>query len=314
MVTSTRITLPALLVALEYQVGFRLDGSLVVVALTGADLRLVERVDRPTRGLLDPHATRRLVTGLARRQPTSLLVVSYGSTESCHPDPVLSALAEAVAVVAPVDAVVSVSEGRWCSESGGAWLTLPDPAEVPLVAEYVGCGVAPLAGRSELRAALAHTPDPTVTPFVASGPGTPADNGGRAAWRRLLSGATSAQDEIAALSFLSDVRRRDLVLTRLVPTGAAPDDAAGSWQRLHPSPYPLEARSATRSVLMRLACIAPLAVRPAALCVLAVWAWNAGDGATAAVASDLALEQDPDYTLARLIDRLVLHDVRPPAA
>lgn len=311
MATRVHVTVPELLVGLRYHVGFGLEGSLVVAALRDASLGLVERVDLPPGGRLDEVTTARLLRGLSRCRPTSVVVAAYDRDAGASARPALTALVDAVNEVTTVDAAVTVADRCWRTEPGGRWRPLPDALDSPFVAEYVGRGVAPLADRHALRRVLDHVPDPAVTPFV---PGRRMGEvgAGVAAWSRLIRGVPQEDDEIAALSALRRTGHRDAVLMALVPLRGRAGDAGGTWGRVG-TVDAWESQVATRGALVRLARVAPPCVRSAALSVLAVWSWNAGDGALADVAADAALDHDADDVLSGLVKRLLRHDVPPPA-
>lgn len=364
MIPSTT-TLPGLFVFLPYHVGFHLDESLVVVALQDARIDLVERVDLPRDAPLDDLTTARLLSALRRRCPTSVLVVAYADARD--PSRAMTAFLSDLRSVAPVEMAAVVRGGRWAPwtmpdplkdgpsspaawhpatwPSPPGWHDLPHPADVPLVAEFVGCGVAPFASREALARALEHTPDPHLAARISQW-GHPRVSAGLRAWDRLLGGSEAPGDDALALALLSQVAGRDALLMELVPVAAGrhgrgagrrrgirlDGDGLGSWSEdedavvfddevgeraavIGPGTTdPTEEGARVRAVLMRLARIAPEHLRPAVLSTLAVWAWNVGDGAVAAIAVELALEADPDYSLAGLVAQLVQNDVRPPAA
>lgn len=314
MTPSLRCSLPGLLVLLPYHVGFHLHDSLVVVALRQGRVDLVERVDIPPEAPLDDLTTARLVLALHRRQPSAVVVVAYSDRIGAMP--ALGGLVDAVGPVVPVVRVVEVRGSRWRDVPGQVWTSLPTAADVPLVAEYVGRGVHPLPDRDALTAVLSPVPGPAADAMAVevARRGRPGTRDGLAAWHRLLDldREPERRDEVTALAFLARVVDRDAVLARLVPT------TGGDEEQFFPgvpgSLDPAEEQVCTRAVLIRLAAIAPPPVRAAALSVLAVWAWDAGDGATASIAADLALAHDPTYVLASLVGQLLRCDVRPPAA
>ena len=70
----------------------------------------------------------------------------------------------------------------------------------------------------------------------------------------------------------------------------------------------------TRTVterLMRLCRHSPLELSPAPLTVLANHTWWHGDGALTRIALERALVVEPDYRLARLLERMVDLSIRP---
>ncbi|GAB47756.1 DUF4192 family protein [Mobilicoccus pelagius] len=181
-------SLPDLLAFLPYHVGFELRDALVVLGLEKARLALVERADLPDSWPLHPEVLVRLVGGVRRLAPCldTVLVVAY--TTGADPAPALPLLVHALddITVATTRAVV-VSGSTWREWDDDVPRPLPEPADVPLVAEYVGRGIAPLSDRAALRTALARTPSPevdaAVRTLVAHGVHTGA---GFRAWNRLV--------------------------------------------------------------------------------------------------------------------------------
>ncbi|WP_169316277.1 DUF4192 family protein [Mobilicoccus pelagius] len=141
-------------------------------------------------------------------------------------------------------------------------------------------------------------------------------------------GAWGLDDAATVLAFVSDLTHRDALHTRLVPLRADPiDPPTPGAARVAPpgarnEPFDtdgtdldaLAARVAVRATLVHLARVAPTPLRATTLSMLAVWAWHCGDGALAAVASAVALEEEPGYALADLVAHLVRLDVPPPRA
>lgn len=309
-----------LLVFLPYHVGFRLIDALVVVALDGARVDLVERVDIPPRGVLDPECIARMLLGVSNRRASSLLVVAYA--DDLDPEPALAHLVGAMADTFGGDPEIArvavVGRDRWREPPHGPWQDLPDPADVPIVAEYVGRGVSPLPDRHALVAALA--PDPLLVRAAATAAGrlrpTPVE--GLLAWERLVAGESresGGEDLFTTLAFVGHVRGRDALLSRLVPLGVADDglygrcDGGEGDHTRHVDP--LARRSAVRAALIRLVRASPPGWRAITLTILGAWAWDAGDGALASVATALALQEDPSCTLAGVVARLVQFDIRP---
>lgn len=356
------LSLPDLLVFLPYHLGFALRDALVVLALDGRRLALVERVDLPEAGPLPTEAVDRMVGGLhrLRSDPDVVLVVAFVGDRP--PFPAQDQLMEAVGRDNPCVRRVLVANDAWYDGAAGEWRPLPLPADVALVAEYVGRGIAPLPSRSSLEDLLDPAPSPEVDAAVAElRPGRVDLDCGWRAWERLVHEAAdpgppgpqrwatgdgrsadsrddggrrgpedSVRDVATVLALLADVPLRDAFLGRLVPLGRG----AGENPTVHHVRAPLDtldaespgdvpreptdaldalaSRVATRAVLLRLARQAPGSLRATALAVLAAWAWHAGDGALADVASSAALDREPEHSLAEIVACLVGLDVPPP--
>lgn len=137
---------------LPYQLGYHPRDSVVVVSLRGKRVGLVARCDLPPEQHVGQVVTH-LIDPLLRDEPTSVILVGYeGEVDASRT--VLWALADAIAGTGiPVADVVVVRGGRWfsrtcaepCCPPGG--VPLPDPADVPGVAEYVAMGRSPLRSR-----------------------------------------------------------------------------------------------------------------------------------------------------------------------
>ncbi len=148
------------LAALPYQLGYHPQDSLVVVALHGRRVGLVERLDLPPREHVAA-AARSLVGPLLREAPDATLLVAYESAPGAA-IPLLDALGRDLAAsgVDVHDRLV-VRDGRWysldcregCCPSEGA--PLPDPADTPAVADFIGLEVSPLPGRDSLASLVA---------------------------------------------------------------------------------------------------------------------------------------------------------------
>ena len=191
---------------LPYQLGYHPRSCVVAVALRGRRIGLVARTDLPP-----PEHAGSVVDGLVgpllRDEATSVIVIGY-EDEPDASQPSLVALVERLerAGVDVVDVVV-VRDGRryspTCSEPccPPDGVPLPDPADVPAVAEFVARGRCPLPSRDDVEA------------LVEADPGQ-------------VRGVT---DAVAVRSRMPRRRRRAAVAWRLVlrPEREAPRLAAG---------------------------------------------------------------------------------------
>jgi Domain of unknown function (DUF4192) len=146
--------------ALPYQLGYHLEDCLVVVALRGRSVGMLQRLDLPAPDQAGDAADQ-LVAPLLREDPDAVLLVAYERDPGAAM-PVLDAAAERIAAtgIAVLPRVV-VRDGRWygpdchddcCPQEGVA---LPEPADTPAVADFVGLEVAPLPSRDSLASLVA---------------------------------------------------------------------------------------------------------------------------------------------------------------
>ena len=182
------------LAVLPYQLGYHPRDSIVAISLRGRRVGLVVRTDLPPEGEVEATVTL-LVEPLVRDGATSVLVVGY-EDEADASSPALVAFVEQVErrQIEVVDVVV-VRDGRRyspiCSEPccPPDGIALPDPADVPGVAEFVARGRSPLVSRDAVESLVA--PDPTACEGVGDAlvarAGLPSRRRrSAAAWRILL--------------------------------------------------------------------------------------------------------------------------------
>jgi hypothetical protein len=384
--------------SLPYQLGYHLEDCLVVVALRGRAVGMLQRLDLPVPDQAGGAADH-LIAPLLREDPDAVLLVAY-ERDAGTATPLLDAAAARIAGagIAVLPRVV-VRAGRWygpdchdgCCPAEG--VVLPEPADTPAVADFVGLEVAPLASRGslaslvaaddavcrEVAAALAE-PVPSWPGRSWPGPSTagravgvagPApharvgdvgdeggDDGGekgvekgvddagdphRAAvlrlsrlslWARACDVSVTARpvDELAAdgvaelVRSLEDRSLRDGLIARLcprtLPFDKLDEDLADALLTTLPEPAwagqagggGRTAVLAARRLLTRLQWLVravPDDRCAPVLTVLASVAWWMGEGSLARVALERALEHAPDYRLARLLEQLVDHGIRP---
>ena len=351
--------------ALPYQLGYHLEDCLVVMALRGRSVGMLQRLDLPTPDRAGDAADQ-LVAPLLREDPDAVLLVAYERDPGAA-TPVLDAAAERIAGagIAVLPRVV-VRDGRWygpdchgdcCPQEGVA---LTEPADTPAVADFVGLEVAPLPSRDSLASLVAADDEvcrevavalaQPVPSWPARGPGTPGPAGHergadahRAAverlsrlslWARACDVSVSARpvDELSAdgvaelVRSLEDRALRDGLIARLcpqtLPFDKLDDDLADALLTSLPEPawaVPAGAGGraaalAARRLLTRLQWLVravPDDRCAPVLTVLASVAWWMGEGSVARVALERALEHAPDYRLARLLEQLLDHGIRP---
>src|SRR6266851_2312429 len=304
-----RIDSPAALLAvIPHLLGFTPEASLVVVAVAPAGGRVefafrYDLPDPPDAAMTADIAAH--ATGLlSRRHLTRAVVAGYG------PGPLVTPLADALRAAAP-DAGVRLAEVLR-AEGGRYWSYLCqqpsccppegvpfDPAAHPAAGAIAAAGEPVLAGRDALAAIIAPLAGPAAEAmaretqyaeriaaklFTRSGPGAldgPGVAAVQAAVRLYRDGGTMNVNFMYA--WLA------LVLQRL----RIRDDA---WARMDPAHVAAHRRLWTD--LVRRAQPGYVAA-PASL--LAVTAWQEGNGTLANIALDRALADDPRYSMALLI-------------
>jgi len=251
-----------ILAALPYQLGYHPGDAVVVVTLSNRAVGLVQRLDLPPVDH-ESEAVAALLPALTREDADAVLLVGYESTAG-ESLPVLDAVAEACAGLGleVVDRLVVRGE-RWfapdceggCCPAVGTPMT--EPADVPVVAEFVALEMAPVADRDALSRQLQPDEercvqvDVALTRAAAEGRGpqratlTLVDDRAQAVRRlrwlagwasvcdvagelrdvRADVGADVGADEVAALALsLRDVALRDGVIAWLCP-GTLPLDS-----------------------------------------------------------------------------------------
>ena len=148
---------------LPYQLGYHPHDSVVVVSLRGKRVGLVARADLPPEPFVG-EVVASLMGPLVRDGATSVIVVGYEDAPDAS-QPLLLDLVEQLeqARIDVVDVAV-VRDGRRyspiCSEPccPPEGVELPDPADVPGVAEYVALGRSPLRSRADVEGLVAPEP------------------------------------------------------------------------------------------------------------------------------------------------------------
>jgi hypothetical protein len=225
-------------------------------------------------------------------------------------------------------------------------VVLPEPADVPGVAEFVARGRSPLVSRDAVDGLLG--PDPAASRGVAAAIATRDRMPGRsrrrrrsaAAWAEVLrrpgapdprsrlgSGPTATPSLLADLALgLSDIGWRDALIAWLAPGVLPVDDLDAAVVRLLESSLPTwggmgfgsGASTGRDEVLQRLLVLCrsmpdEVPDEAAAVCtVVAHVAWAGGDGSVARAAVGRARGLVPDYRLAVLLERLIDNGIRFP--
>ena len=311
----------ALLAAIPHLLGFTPEASLVVIGTerAGGPVKLTFRYDLPD----PPDATEaadiasHAITVLDRQQLAVAIVAGYG------PGRLVTPVADAIRAAAPQDRlslhdVLRVEDGRYwsylctnpecCAAEGVPF----DPGSHPAGRALAAVGQPVLPGRDALAA--------TVAPLAGAAAETMREatqHAERAASRLTACGGPAALERLglSAVAVAIETYRSGesitpavwhawlaLVLTRL----RVRDDA---WARMDPAHRDAHCRLWTDLVGRAQP---GYVAAPASL--LAVAAWQGGDGALANVALDRALADDPAYSLAVLLRDLLDAGVPPSAA
>ena len=360
----TSVTSPAdLAVVVPYLLGFHPRRSLVLVAVRGNQLGLLQRIDLPERDEVSEvdleRMARQLVARACRDGASHIIAIAYESSPQESRRTVRAVVRSASRSVRAVTSGV-VRDGRWYPDGGGkanrVGYPLPDPERVPAVAELILEGMAALPDRSDIADHVIPGRGPRVDEVVSllaeppaqTGPATPAR--WAEVWRRVLAprglssrgvgaglhgpGADITVDDLVeVIRSLEDTMWRDALIAVLCPTSGTaallaelPLEAAGAaacacaWitgRAEGPASADdgevLDLPSAL-SVLVAVLGETPAERSAPLLTVIAHLAWWSGSGALAACALDEARRHDPEYRLAVLLQGLVDHGVRLPAA
>ncbi|GAA4355592.1 DUF4192 domain-containing protein [Angustibacter luteus] len=339
--TVVRVTGPADLVGtVPYLLGFTPSRSLVLLALNGPKLRcgMAARVDLPDEpSILGPWAAD-LLTFVSRERPSQVALLVYDDARwrrDARPwqklvDALQGELAElgiglkeATYVSADRFWSYSCHESRCCPDEG----TPLDHGRTSVAATaLVASGRAPVPGREDLRARIS-----AAAPAVVRRTGRLAHQQHEAmrsgdylqhsrrvealfaglVAERARAGRVETSDAQAALLLagLADVPIRDAVAMRWVGWLRRPSGAARAGQD-GPTVEAAEHEAVT-ALLADLSrrCDGDWAVCP--LTLFALQCWHDGEGALANLAVERALDLDPGYRMAVLVEGLLRAGIRP---
>jgi hypothetical protein len=315
------IRTPAELIAVvPFVMGYHPSDSVAMVALNGARVEFGVCHDLPppdwTEADADASADA-VADAVARQAPNRVIVVGYGPSHRVTPAVMRGAQAVRDRGVEVFD-VLRVTDGRWWSYSCAKRGCCPSegtpclPGDSVIAAEATFHGNVALPSRKELTAQVAPVggaeraemvqaterarrrfTDLLAEDLTAERYGRLVRQNGRAAIRAAekcyRSGGDLGPDEIAWLGvLLVDRSVEDFALDR---AGAAREWQIRLWT----------------DVLRR---VEPAYVAPPA-CVLSFAAWQAGRGALARVAVDRALAEEPQHSLAGLLDNVLGYGLAP---
>ena len=337
-----------LLTVLPYQLGFYPRRSLAVVVLLDRRVELTVRMDLHPREQVDA-ALVSVRRAIARIGACSALLVAFEDTpgESAAVARQVAAALRRAGVL--VDGSVVVRAGQWRERSrGAAWRPLPADDEVPAVRRFQRLGVRPAADRDLLWLDIEPIPDISVPLRCHLLTGACQRRRDEAAadpherllddldrWRewyvaRVCADPGPVEDGmlVELLASLEDAVVRDIVISWLTQSHLSADDfgadlAAAIHQRLPVVAISADDRSdagrrASLDLDRRVAAgleslcrAAPASQAAPVLTVLASLRWSRGDGARARIALDRVAAIDPTYPLARLLDQVMAHGLRP---
>lgn len=321
-------SLSDLIVAVPHMLGYRPEGSVVVVCVAAGRVALVGRVDPPRES--DPDEVLwSLVVNVRKVAPEITLVMGYGSVTGEAVGRVSSFLAVELGIVT---SELLVTGTHWrhlvCECCPAEGVGLPGEGSPVALALRVETGTVPAASREELEArvsegARAGEVDPECERLAVEGVD---DADAVSAWASVLAGdlpVSGLGREVlarAAVSVTEDVDLRDLLLALLcpgtLPLAVLPAERVEVARRVITVPWESGRPSSEQGarVLARLSevCAAlrgRYAVQP--LTMLGVFAWWAGEGTVANVALERVDGIDPSCLLARAVGRMLLLGMRP---
>lgn len=218
-----------------------------------------------------------------------------------------------------------VADGEQVHPAQG-WTASPDPRDVPATADLVLRGRGVLRSRTEL-VAVVRRRDPEAGRATAvalavqdlGGPPPDVAEGLTLLTACALQGHRPTPAERALVTRVLRRRwARDALLARWLPELFPAHDLEGTGQvgelvRSLPAWRPGEAAAALDRLLSLLPQI-PLEECAPLLTVTAMMAWGSGEGSIANEACAFAIEVDPGYVMAQLLDSALQHGLRPPRA
>lgn len=317
---TARISGPAeLLQAVPYLLGFHPRASLVLVGLADGLLVVTARLDLTD---ADPAVLAETVAALCRGGSTSIVGAIYADGTQGRDrsrDTVVASLVDAAdAVQCRIDEVLHVADGRWWSLSCASLDCCPadgrplpvDPSAFTAAATYAG--VVALPDRSALEQVLAPSPQRlSLAAIDAAGdaarrmtcdasPGSGRSGRSSPVKRALFTAARACAVPRWGGSSDADVARFGVALTQIPLRDAV-------WTAIDAG------RLDGRPLWRDLACRLPEPYDAAPLFLYGWTAWRAGDGASAGIAAQRAVDSDPDYSAADLLLAALSHGVDPRA-
>lgn len=209
------------------------------------------------------------------------------------------------------------------AEVEGGWVLLPQPADVPAAADLVLQGRGVLGSRGEVAAALRRRDEAAsaATDLAVDLLGLRPDRLDEQVALQVLAWVVEggqvprARDRAWLTVLLHDRTVRDGVLARWLPEIYPPSamlDEPHVQELCGALPcWSLGEHDAALGRLLTLISMVPLRLAAPLYTLAAQLAWSHGDGTIANEACDAALEIDPHYRMALLMQRVLAHGIRP---
>lgn len=333
---STIQGLGQLVAVLPYQLGYRPTDSLVLVCLkpTAQDSPRARMVLTARVGMRDsdePMAVAlALLPAIERTAPDEVVCLAYEG-EVADSRSFLDTLSW-VAQRRGVSRVrlIRVWADHWAdgAQDDSEWEPIPRAPTVPAVADFVLRGRDPSRTREEVEHSLSRGLEPTRTAQIAAcmqdygqdPAGDVAIPAGLQTVANVLQSAESDPDlldpvKVASVAVMLQYEEaRDALLQSVAPGLVAEDIGMGQMMALAEDALPVLSGVDDGAVarFARLAAQVPHESASAAWSCCAYFAWWVGDGTLANIAVNKAIEKDPHYRLAQLIDT-ALRTALPPS-
>lgn len=292
-----------------YLLGYVPSDSLVCIMLGDSHITVATRLDLAE--LSDPATAQDAIaqtTSVLMRYGSAAVLIGYGHAEQAEPAVDLFAAALKAATI-DIHCLLRFDEGRyWRLDGEGGDGIVYDPATSAIAVQAVVSGLAPFASRAALEESIAPITGPEHD--------------------RLAAAAVLARERLDAMVQDDSIALADIVAGAISAVRQALESAAQSQtlsdEALMWLIYLLrlpqvrdyawhigDGKRHQRQLWAELTRRAPAPLAPAPAFLLAVNAYLAGDGLLAGVAVDRALDQDPDYWPARLLNEALAAGMHP---
>lgn len=307
-----------LIALVPYQLGYQPANSLVVISLRALRGRvgLIARIDTTD----TDQAAASLVEHLRNDQADRIAVVIYDGTTDQATGALATLNDAASAAGLPIFAAWHVTGPTYTTLTGPGAGTTPQTlaADTTVVAATMvaaGVAIAPTRADLDITAASPARRAAATRAYLAVSDPSQDRAVGLLIWRAMREDATVTSTAAGTLAaYLLDREVRDAVMLDMVDTSGNAADAllAGDRSVVEPVMDHVFSRTAgtrpgphlhTDTDTLRKVCA--LHDNPAARSLLALAAWWAGDGAQARIHADAALDLQPGYRLAELIDQTI---------